>query len=57
MFYEIPVMASRGLVMVLFNLLLFHPCFLVFLPALSDHSILGSVVGSGTKKVAQILEC
>jgi len=52
MFDEIHVMASKGLVMVLFSLLILHPCFLVFLPILTDHSILGSVLGIGLKKMA-----
>ena len=56
MFDEISVMASRGLVMILFILLFLHHFFLVSLLILSDHSILGSNPGSGPKNVAQILE-
>lgn len=55
MFNEMPVMASRGLVKVLFNLLLLHHCFHIPLIILSYHSILGSDLGFGPKKVAQIL--
>ena len=57
MFDEMPVMASRGLVMILFILLILHHCFLASLLIPCDHSILGSVPGSGPEKVAQILEC
>ena len=56
MFDEMPIMASRGLVMILFILLLLYPCYLVSLPILNDHSILGSVTSSGPEKVAQIPE-
>ena len=55
MFDKMHVMASRVLVKVLFNLLIFHHCFLVILLLLSYHSILGSDLGSGAKKVAQLL--
>jgi len=55
MFEKMYVIASRGLIKVLLNILLFHHCFLVFLLPLSYHSILGSDLGSGPKKVAQIL--
>ena len=57
MFDEIPVTASRGLVMILFILFLLHHCFLASLLILSDHSILGSVPGTRPEKVAQILKC
>ena len=52
MFDEIPDMASRGLVMVLLSLLLVHHCFFVFLMISSYHSIMGTGLGSGPKKVA-----
>ena len=55
MFDEILGMASRGLIKVLFNLLLLHHCFPSLLLFLSYHSILGSDLGSGPKKVTQIL--
>ena len=56
MFDEIPRMASRGLIKVLFNLLLLHHCLPIILVFLSYHSILGSDLGSRLEKVAQILE-
>ena len=46
-----PGMASRGLVMVLFNLLLLHHCFPIFLMISSYHSIIGSGLGAGPKKL------
>jgi len=49
MFEEMPVMASRGPHMFLFNLFLLHHCLPVLLPVLSYHSILGSVVVYGPK--------
>jgi len=52
MFDEMPVMASRGLAMVLLNLLLLHHCFPILLPILSYHSILGSDLVSRSEKVA-----
>ena len=55
MFGEMPVIASRGLVKVLFNLFIWHHCFPILLVILSYHSILGSDLGSGPKKVAKIL--
>lgn len=54
MFDEIPGMASRGLIKVLFNLFLLNHCFPILLFLLSYHSILGSDLGFGPKKVAQI---
>jgi len=54
MFDEIPVMASRALVELLFNLLLLHHGFPILLLLLSYHSILGSDLGSELEKVAQI---
>ena len=52
MFDKMPSMASRGLIMVLFNLFIFHHCFHVFLLISSCHSLLGSVMGSRPEKVA-----
>jgi len=46
------VMASRDLVMVLFSLFILHHCFPILLVIKSCHSILGSDLGSGPKKVA-----
>jgi len=54
MFDEMPIMASRVLVKVLFNLILLHHCFSILLLILSYHSILGSDLGSRPEKVAQI---
>ena len=52
MFYEMPVMASRGLVMVLLSLfILLHYFYLLFLIS-SYHSILGNGLGSRPEKVA-----
>ena len=53
MFDKMIVMASRGVVMILFILLLLYHCFLASLLILSKHSILGSVPGSGPKKVVE----
>lgn len=55
MFNEMFVMASRGIIKVLFNLLFLHHCFHVLLLFLSYHSIRGSDLGSGPEKVSQIL--
>ena len=52
MFDEIPVMACKGPVKVLFNLLLLYHCFLVCLLILSYLSIMGSDLGSSLEKVA-----
>jgi len=52
MFDEMPVMAGRGLIKVLFNLLLLHHCFSILLLLLSYHSIMGNDLGFGPKKVA-----
>jgi len=52
MFDEITVMASGGLVKVLFKLMLLHHCFPVLLLILSYQSILGSELGSGPEKLA-----
>ena len=52
MFDEMHVMASRGLVKVLFNLLFLHHYFTIILLILSYHSIMGSDLGSGPRKVA-----
>jgi len=54
MFDKILVMASRGLIKVLFNLLLLHHCFPIILLLLIYHSILGNDSGFGPEKVAQI---
>lgn len=54
MFDEMLVIASRGMVKDLINYLLFHHCFPVLYLILSFNSILGSGLGSGPKKVAQI---
>lgn len=53
MFHKMPVMASRGLINVLFNLFILLHCFLVLLLLLSYHSILGSDLGCWPKKVLQ----
>lgn len=55
MFDEMPVMASRGLIKVFFNLLLLRHCFLALLLLLNYHSIMGSDLGFWPEKVAQIL--
>jgi len=59
MFGEIDVMAGRDLVWVWLrycvSLFLLHHCFLVILLILSYHSIMGSYLGFGLEKVAQIL--
>jgi len=51
MFDEIPGMANRGMVMVLFRLFLLHNFFPIFLMISSYHSILGSGLGSGPGKI------
>ena len=51
MFDKIPGMASRGVIKVLFDLFLLHHCFPILLLISSYHSILGSGLGSGPKKV------
>jgi len=50
MFDEIPIMASRDLIKVLFNLFLLHHCFPILLLLLSYHSIMGSNLSSRPKK-------
>jgi len=52
MFDEMPVLASRDLVMILFSLFLLHNCFPVFLLILIYHSILSNGLSSGPEKVA-----
>jgi len=52
MFDEITVMASGGLVKVLFKLMLLHHFFPVLLLILSYQSILGSELGFGPEKLA-----
>jgi len=52
MFDEIPVMASRGLVKVLINYLIFHHCFPVHYLIMNFHSILGIGLGSRPEKVS-----
>jgi len=56
MFDEMPIIARRDLIKVLFNLLLWHHFFLFLLLFLSYHSILGSDLSFGLEKVAQISE-
>jgi len=56
MFDEMPVMASKGLVKDLSNYLLWHHFIPVLYLILSFHSILGSGLGIGPEKLAQILE-
>ena len=51
---EMPVMASRGLIMVLFKLFILHHWFPILLLILRYHSIMGSDLGSGREKVAQM---
>ena len=52
MFDDIPVMASRGLVKVLINYLIFHHCFPVHYLIMNFHSILGIGLGSRPEKVS-----
>jgi len=54
MFDETHVMASRGLVKGFFKYLHMHHCFLVISLFRRCHSILGSGLGYGPEKVAQI---
>jgi len=56
MFDAMLVMASWGLVKALINDLLLYHCFPVLYLILSFHSILGSGLGFGPEKVAQILD-
>ena len=57
MFDEMPVMASRGLLKVLINLMLLHHDLLVLYMILSFHSILGSGLGSGPEKCLKSQGC
>lgn len=50
MFDEMPVMASKGMIKILFNLLVMHHCFPVILLLLSYHSILSNDLGSPPEK-------
>ncbi len=52
MFYEMPLMDNRGLVMVFFILVLLHHYFLVLLLISSYESILDSGLAFGLEKVA-----
>ena len=54
MFEKIPAMASRVLVKGLFKYLHLHHCFPIIFLLGRYHSFLGSDLGSGPKKVAQI---
>jgi len=55
MFDTILIMVSRDMINVLFNLFILHNCLHVLLLILIYHSIMGSDLHYGPRKVAQIL--